>query len=241
MFGFGLLLGSNIHSQGIVGQLKQFYQNADMDCYLPRIQKNINDFFVLDNQIWGRDRYGIVPPKIELEKDKIVPMLTIQFINTDSFNLNDDIYNHIAIDSSIVFMLACVDKQMNVKAFAHFFLWVDGYYEVDKVVTSKTYFEKLKLKHIIRNINKQKPEMILFCGTMMGFHDHNGFMFVRNGKIYVYRVIEKDFYELNDYIRRFFSLKTIRELNYSYLPVIYQDHSIRRTGHTPENAKMICP
>jgi hypothetical protein len=242
LMGFGLFFCNSIYSQGIVYKLKQFYQNADMDCYIAKIQKNVNDYFVLDNKIWGRDKHGIPPQKIELHKEEIVPMLTIQFINTDSFNFNDNIYNHIAIDSSIVFTLACIDKKMNVTAFAHFFEWASGYYEIDKDPSIKNSHERMKFKHIIKNINKQKPEMILYSNVLCGYHDDNGFMFVKNGKIYVYRVIEKDVYELNDYIQKFFSLDRIRELNYSYKPIIYQlDQSPRRTGHALENEKIICP
>jgi len=213
-----------------------------MDCYLAKIQKNVNDYFVLDNKIWGRDKYGIPPQKIEFHKEEIVPMLTIQFVNTDSFNYSDDIYNYITIDSSIVFTLACVDKRMNVKAFAHFFDGVNGYWNIEKIFQYRNFFKEKKLNHIIKNINKQKPELILYSKVLSDFHDNNGFLYIKNGKIYVYRVIEKDIYELNDYIRKFFNLDRIRELNYSYIPIIYQkDQSTRLTGHTPENEKMICP
>jgi len=241
LIGFGLFFCSNIYSQNIIEQLKQFYDNADMDCYLTKIQKNVNDYFILDNEIWGRDKYGIPPQKIELHKEEIVPMLTIQFVNTDLFNRDDDIYNYIAIDSSIVFTLACVDKKMNVKAFAHFLEPASGYYEIDKDPSIKNFIEKKKFKHIIKNINNQKPELILYSYVLCGFHDSNGFMFIKNGKIYLYRIDENDIYELNDYILRFFSLDRIRNLNYSYKPIIYQsDQSPRRTGHTPENEKIIC-
>lgn len=238
----GLFFCNGIYAQSIIEQLKQFYKNADMDCYIAKIQKNVNDYFVIDNKIWGHIKYGIPPQKIEIHKEEIVPLLTIQFINTDSFNYSDDIYNFITIDSSIVFTLACVDKRMNVSAFANFFDWASGYYEIDKDPSIKNSHERMKLKHVIKNIKKQKPEIILYSNVLCGFHDANGFMYIKNGKIYVYRIIEKDVYELNDYIRKFFSLDRIRELNYSYIPRIYQfDQSPRRTGHTPENEKMICP
>jgi hypothetical protein len=241
MLGVGLFFCNNIYSQNITNELIQFSKNADMDCYIAKIQKNINDYFILDNKNWGRDKYGIIPPKIELQKDEIVPMLTIQFINTDSFNLNNDIYNYITIDSTIVFTLACVNKKMKVFAFAHFFDGINGYYEIDKDPQSNNFFKTLKFKHIISNINKQKPELILYCHVLSGFQDDNGFMYVKNGKIYVYRVIEKDIYELNDYIRRFFSLDRIRNLNNTFIPMIYQlDQSTRIAGHTPENEKLLC-
>jgi len=239
---FGLFFCNGVYAQSIIEQLKQFYKNADMDCYIAKIQKNVNDFFIIENQMFGADKYGIQPRKFEIQKEKIVPMLTIQFVNTDSFNLNEDIYNYITIDSSIVFTLACVDKSMNVTAFAHFIDWVSGYDEIDKDPSIKNFHVRMKFKHVIKNINKQKPEIILYSNVLRGFYDANGFMYIKNGKIYVYRIIEKDVYELNDYIRRFFSLDRIRELNYSYIPIIYQlDQSPRRTGHTLENEKIICP
>lgn len=242
LIGFGLFFCNSIYSQNIIDQLKQFYKNADMDCYINKIQKNVNDFFILDNKNWGRDKYGILPLKIELHKEEIVPMLTIQFINTETFNFGDDIYNYITIDSCIVFTLACVDKKMNVTAIANFFDGVNGYDDIDKNFKFKNIFMKIKFKHIIKNINKQKPELILYCHILNGWSDYNGFMYIKNGKIYVYRLYEKDIYELNDYIRKFFSLDRIRSLNYSFIPMIYQkDESSRLTGHTPENEKLICP
>jgi len=245
-FAFTSLSCAISYSQNIVEQLKQFYENADMDCYIAKIQDNINYCFVIDNQNWGRDKHGILPQKVELKKNEIVPMVTIQFINTDSFSFNDDIYNYITIDSVIVFTLAIIDKKMKVKAFANFFDDI-CYYELDKE-PFENIIVKIRLKQIIKNIYKKKPELILYCDALRGCKgfcgpcDYNGFMFVKNGKLYVYRVVEKDIYELNEYIKRFFSLKRIRSLNYTSIPIIFQkDESIRRTGHTPENEKIICP
>lgn len=95
----GLSFCSNIYSQNIIEQLKQFYLKADMDCYLPKIQNNVNDYLVLDNKSWRLDKYDIPPQKIEINKNETFPMLTIQFVNTDSFNFNDNIYNYITVDT----------------------------------------------------------------------------------------------------------------------------------------------
>jgi hypothetical protein len=238
----GLLLYNCNYAQKVTEQLNQFYKNADMDCYISKIQKNVNDYFILDNKIWGRDKYSIPPQKIELHNHEVVPMLTIQFVNTDTYNYNDDIYNFISIDSSIVFTLACVDKRMNVTAFANFFVWVSGYYEIGKDPSIKNPFDRMRYKHVIKNIYKQKPEIILFSHVLCGFHDDNGFMYIKNGRIYVYRPIERDVFELNEYIHRFFSLDRIRKLNYTYLPIIYQTDQVpRRTGQTHDNEKIMCP
>ncbi|NJK84916.1 MAG: hypothetical protein HC906_01975 [Bacteroidales bacterium] len=90
----------------------------------------------------GNDKYGFQPLRIELNKNKVIPLLTIQFVGTDTFNIENDIYNFINIDSSIVFTLACLDNNMNVDAFAHFFDGVNGYYIIDEDPSLKKYFQK---------------------------------------------------------------------------------------------------
>ena len=141
----------------------------------------------------------------------------------------------------IVYTLARVDEKMNVTAFAHFFGGVHGYQDIEKKFSTYSWIERRKLKKIIKNIKKQEPELILYSHAIRGFHDDNGFMYIKNGKIFVYRVFEKDIYELNDYIQKFYSLESIRDLNTRYIPLIYGDlGATRKTGHTPEDQKLIC-
>jgi hypothetical protein len=129
---------------------------------------------------------------------------------------------------------------MDVKAFAHFFEGVNGYHVIENLYPNR-WGKRIKLKKIINNIKKQESELILYCHSLAGFHDTNGFMYIKNEKIFVYRVFEKDAYELNEYVRRFFSLKRIRDLNYRFIPLIYQDgKSTRKTGNAPEDQKLIC-
>lgn len=207
-----ILLFSNFHvyPTDIVNELKSFREKADMDCFMSKIETHINQYFVEYNRGWGLDRYNIVPQKINLQKEKYLPMLTIQFVDTERYNYNQDIYDYISIDSTIVFTLACVDKKMNVSAFANYFDGVNGYIELNdlRYKTKK----RVRLKSIIKNISKQEPEMILYCNSLAGFHDDNGFLFIKNNKIYVYRVVERDIYELNYYLKKFFSLERIRSL-----------------------------
>lgn len=227
-FVFGLFFCNDLESQDIIEQLKHFYEKADVDCYIDEIQKNVNMSIDVDNKNWGRDKYGIFPQKIVLRKEEIVPMLTIQFINTDTFNLNDNIYDHITIDSTIVFTLACVDRKMNVYAFAHFFDGVNGYYEIDNDRSIKNFFKRKRLKHVIKNILKQIPDLILYSHVLCGFHDDNGFMFVKDGKIFVFHIEKKGIYELNAYIKHFFDLERIRGLNHGFVPNIYHAKKIFR-------------
>jgi hypothetical protein len=232
----GLLFCKDVFSQNIVSELKIFYNNANIECYLEKIQDNIMNCHAAQCDAWGVDKSVCPPPEIDLRKERIVSMLDIQFVDMETFDYNDDIYNHITIDSIRVFTIACVDEKMNVFAFANYF---DGIYAYTDLKLQKG---DKKLKQVIKNINKQQPELILFCHALMGFHDFNGFMYIKKGKIYVYRVNENDIFELNDYIRKFFSLERIRKLSYMFVPFIYRDkESSRRAGDTPLNEIGICP
>lgn len=104
------------HSKNVVTELKHFYNNAPLDCYIDKIKKNIMVEYNLRCQ--GLSLFRIPPlDEINLNKDNTVFMLAIQFVNTETFNLGDDIYNYISIDSTRVFTLACVDNKKNVYAF----------------------------------------------------------------------------------------------------------------------------
>ncbi|MCD2424455.1 hypothetical protein LQ567_16870 [Niabella pedocola] len=255
-------------AQAVVEQLKRFYKKADVNCYLAKIEKNVNDYFVLENKNWGRDKNGIPPDKVDLHDNKIVyyrygnggklshkdeykvvPMLTVQFVDTESLKEKEDIYKHITIDSSIIFTLACVDDKMKTMAFANFYGGTFGYLDLEQGFNRKGSLNIPNLKQVINNINKHNPELILYSQALAthsngvtGTSDSNGFMFIKNGKIYVFRVNERDVYELNDFINKFFTLNRIRDLNEASVPLIYQKGELtRRTGNTPEMEKLSCP
>jgi hypothetical protein len=248
----GLLFCSNIYSQDkIISQIKEFVANADMDCYMNSAQKNIihdyelrckdiRDLYISRNDTINSSSSAILPPppQIDLSKVNTVPMLAIQFVNTENFNYGDNIYNYIAIDSTIVFTFACVDKKMNVYAFANYIDGIHPYQEVKQF--------KRKHKQVVKNINKQQPELLLCCNALSvdcigcdtGYY---GYLYLKNDKIYVYRPYDADIIELNDYIHRF-SLNTIRNLNRVPIPRIYGGGigEMRRTGNAPKDELKIC-
>lgn len=228
------------HSQNVVAELKHFYNNAPLDCYIDKIKKNINEECMLKNQ--GLSLFRIPPlDEINLNKDNTVFMLAVQFVNTETFNFSDDIYNYISIDSSRVFTLACVDHKKNVHAFANFFGGIYTYYDIKRDDPSVSNLSKKRLSRVILNITKQNPELILYCHSLEGWNDDNGFMYIKGNKIYVYNVPNGKIFELNDFIHKFYSLKKARDLNLEFIPLLYSDCiSTRRTGHAPENEKMIC-
>jgi hypothetical protein len=202
-----------------------------MDCYIDKAQENIIHDHLVQCKWWGTDTVVMPMPRIDLQRESLVPMLTIQFVNTEKYNYNADIYDFITIDSTIVYTFANVNKANNVKFFYNFFDGIHACFEV-----------KGQLKNVLRSINKFNPDLILYCHSLAGFHDDNGFMYIKNNKIYIYLIDKKVSFELNDYIHKFFSLDRIRNLNYVFIPSIFiQDKTHRRNGHTPVNEKQICP
>jgi hypothetical protein len=249
----GMLFYNNIYSQNsIISQIKTFVAKADMNCYVDNAQKNIindyefhckdmRDFYIsIDDTVKPFSSAMLPPPpKIDLHKANIVPMLAIQFINTEKFNYRDNIYDYIAIDSTIVFTFACVDKKMNVYAFANYIDGIYPYLDAKQI--------KKKHKKVIVNINKQHPELLLCCSALAvecigcdaGYY---GYLYLKNDKIYVYRPYNADAIELNDYIHEL-PLNTIRNLNWVPVPRIYGGGigTMRRTGNTPADEIRICP
>ena len=235
----GLLLCGNIFSQDVISGLKKFYEEADMKCYLDRIEKNVKDCYKAQCEYWKVDE-SVNPPKVNFKKDKMVPMLAIQFVDMENYDYSENIYNHITLDSTRVFTLAYVDDEMNVFAFANYY---DGEYAYTEVKSERP-SDREKLEQVIKNINKHDPEIILFCSSLKGFRDLNSFMYIKGDSIYVYHVNKDDVYELNDYVRQFLTVEKIHSLNNTPIPFAYQffnkDKPNRRTGNAPEKLKMMC-
>lgn len=234
------LIFGNTYAQNTISDLQNFAKSADMNCYLNRIKKNIADCHKAQCEFFKVPE-TTNPPKVEFLNGKTIPMLTVQFVNMEKFDLSENVYSHITIDSTRVFTLACVDNNMNVLAFANYYNGIYAYSEVKAEHPEQI----VKLEQVINNINSYEPETILFCHTLKDFHDLNSFMFIKQSKIYVYRVIEGDVFELNDYIRQFFQLDKVYSLSTTNVPFFYQHYDkekpTRQTGNTPEKYKMLCP
>ncbi|MBO4805612.1 MAG: hypothetical protein J5554_06190 [Paludibacteraceae bacterium] len=186
----------------------------------------------------------------------IVPMLAIQFVGTDSYEEGYDIYDYIRIDSTIVFTLASVDNRGRTNAFLHFWNSYSGYTEVERhslLYFKKKYSKKTAaiyshLPHAIKKIQKQNPELILsspfrydYLGDSRAYSKGGEILYIKDNKIYVYDIVKEKGVELNNYIKRNFSLREIRSLNRTDIPYIYTDRKKEKTtGNTPKEEINIC-
>lgn len=259
------MIYTNGFSQSIINTLLHFADNADMDCYYSMIQSNVNTYFSQEHHNYGRD-VSIPKQNIAITKNAqnvvitanlldinqnrlhlrsvsmdIVPLLAIQFVNTDVFQMEDCIYDYISIDSTIVFALACVDLKKRVKAFVHFF---DGYSGYESMESYKNYPNNIahnikKMRLIIKRINKYNPDLLLVTNILC--RNMGDVLFVKGSNIFIYDLSCNKSFELDGYIKKKYSLTEIRSLNRKYIPYIYSDKMmVKTTGNTHINQINIC-
>ena len=236
----GLLFCGNAFSQDIISRLKTFYNEADMDYYTGIIEKNVWDCYKAQCVKWNVAE-SVNPPRTDLLKGNTVPMLAVQFMDMEDFDLGENIYDHITIDSNRVFTLACVDDQMKVQAFANYYDGTYAWTDLNSVRPSEIEI----LGQVIKNINERQPELILFCHSLKRPRDLNSFMYIKDGLIYVYRAKEDDVIELNNYVGLFFTNEDVRNLGYTAVPFVDQYYRkmepFHRTGKTQQSKIKICP
>ena len=85
---------SLLFARNSIAFFKQFYSNADKKCYVDLLQKENTMAF-------------------DLQAEQKVFILNVKFSDTESYQLEDNIYDYMVIDSSNVFSLACVNTQQN--------------------------------------------------------------------------------------------------------------------------------
>ncbi|MBE6341666.1 MAG: hypothetical protein E7069_13210 [Bacteroidales bacterium] len=268
-----LFIVANVNAQSKTEYLTAFCHDADMDCYYDMIQKNVNSYFRKEHEDWERDKFGLLCPHIEIQKrnsnytlithdvdlernkiqivtTQIVPMLALQFVGTDTFDINDNLCDYISIDSTIVFSAISVDKNNNINAVLHFF---DGYFGYEEVKRHSLlyyrWFEschkkyaKLKrnLPYMFKRINKLKPTQLLLIPSLS---ERFGVIpFIRDNNIYVYDILNDDYSELNSYIKQRCDIETIKALNEKPIPYIYTNsgYTITTTNQTPRDQINIC-
>lgn len=262
---FIVLIYTNGFSQSIINTLLHFVENADMNCYYSMIQRNVNTYFAQEHRNFGRDaniplqnitiinniRDAVLTanlldikqnePSLHSVSMNIVPLLAIQFVNTDAFNMEDCIYDYISIDSTIVFSLACVDKKKRVKSFVHFFDGYSGYQSIGqfKHCPKSIALNGKKMRLIIKRINKYNPDLLLVTNILC--RNMGDVLFVKGSNIFIYDLSCNKSFELDGYIKKKYSLTEIRSLNRKYIPYIYSDKMmVKTTGNTHINQINIC-
>ena len=259
---FYIILSVSVNGQNIIEQLKTFSQNADMDCYYKMIEKNVNIYFKQEYEHRGYWAYCSNCSSIEILKDsggyrlashlvsyltgkddivsdttRIVPILRVQFINTDRYKEGDNLYDYMCLDSTVVFSLASVDRKNRVKAYLHFFNSYSGYIipkEEPRWCESRSVYYK---KNVLNKIKAKNPDLIMSAVFIETPH----LLYVKDGLIFVYNHEKDVSTELNEYVRKRYkrvSLLSVVRIPYIYAKLIGE---LTTTGHTPKDRINLCP
>lgn len=236
---------NSLFSQNIVEKLKDFYANADLECYEKKIQKDLQKYdsmIVKFLPIMGSMPHAPVRPgNVNLSKENKIFVLAVTLSNTEAYTFEDDIYDYIILDSLRTFIIVCVDDKSNVIGYTD--TEEPGSY-VD--IKDDFYFHdrsrRRQIRNGIKNIKKENPEIILFCHAFW-----SSFMYIKENKIYAYDTKKGNSKELNELVREVSDINLIRRSNFILWPLSKEleigSHPIkyRLTGHTPVNEARICP
>jgi hypothetical protein len=236
-----LLFCGNLCAQHkVISQFEEFAANADMDCYERKIQQDLDKFdkWLIDSlPVLRTFEPWYVPGNVNLQKENKVFALAVSLANTENYRFKDNIYDYLIIDSLRTFIAVCIDEKMNVT----------GITDMDEPGTFYNLKNKFydycskKWKNVIKNINKENPDLILYCeGWWLDF------LYIKDGKIYVYNYKKRKGQEFNEYIRGWRtgidSVKKSNRMSVPYSKHFNDNRNIYRlTGHTPTDEVRICP
>jgi hypothetical protein len=91
---FLFLFSMQVYAQSVVQTLKDFYKNAQMDCYVDKINKLI----LYENKILYKKWISQYLENFDLYKERFIPMLVIHFVNTEKYTYDNNIYDYITIN-----------------------------------------------------------------------------------------------------------------------------------------------
>lgn len=235
-----LLLSEMIFSQESVSTLKRFYDRADREYYARMAHENMEACYAAQCEKWNVSRETAHLPRPDLSEGHAVPMLAVGFLDMDRFDPErDNIYARMIIDSLRVFTWACLDQAKRVYAFANYFDGVYAYSDISSFRPS----ERERLQRVVSDMEREKPEMLLFSHTLGNLSGGDGFLYLKKGMIYVYRLSEGSPMELNHYVRQYLTEGELRDLGYTSVPFVHRyygkEPEKRRAGATPANENRI--
>ena len=169
--------------------VKDQYEKLDTACYLNNIKVIIID---------RKDDYTTMyynEIKSKFEKDNLIFVLKID-IDTSKIFTN----NYIKIDTcKFKYDMYFFNKKF-YRTKSLFIECSDGKYDVEftEVYRTFNYDYAKKLKYAYRKIMKMHPTYLLDCICLP-----NTILYAKNEKIYVFRVMQSEIYELDKYINNF--------------------------------------
>lgn len=249
--------------QETVRRLLDFYNSTDLHPYIEiannNIQKSLSNasrcFVSIDSS-----SYDIRVDDKDIPK-RMIPFICVEFKDMDSFAASSNIYDHIILDSAIVFVFLQV-KNKKIKRIIN----SPGYgvrshleygkfhYFLSSLFSGHTYhlINYHRLNRALRMVISQQPDCLLFC-PQLGGDNHNplcllsDLLFIKKGFIYICRAEESKIYEIDEYAHRCLR-ESINKYNrnledWSSLiaPIWFEESSVTnyKAGFTPNEINII--
>lgn len=189
-----ILSFQNLIGQSNLALIEEKYRQLDSVTYLNNLKDAIRGSSTYFFEKPTEDTVNRINEKIKngINGYNIKFVLRVD-LDTSSLNSN----NYLLLDDSTYpFDIYCYDDKFNPRFFVYFNKneldnFGNGYQSIEVKYAKK-------LKGAIKRILKKNPKHILFSYFLP-----NSILYVKDDKILVYRVIQKEVYELDDYVSKF--------------------------------------
>lgn len=173
-----------------VEEFRQFVEQADIEYYINKAQERMDLEF-------GDFSFDFPPleysANFDLAQRDPLPLLIVKFTNMQEYEYGDNIYEHLVIDSTLVFAFACMDDNGGIRNVVN----------TEQIVNYDFGEKGLKrCRNAIKNMLRLEPDLIMVNVNL-------DFLYAKDGKIYFYRWRRKKSYELNELMLRI-ELYTLR-------------------------------
>ena len=250
-----LLLGASLNgfSQPVsIDSIIAFYKNADIECYKEIINNGMKSF-----DKWLADTFpkttilhsSYSPSDIDLREHNAIPIVALKYYNMINISENDDIYDHLIIDSTKCIILVPYDEKNKPLGITDVLGETYSYFSFRNKEDMRYYYNTADLiKKYLKICRKVDPDALIFIDNL-----YARFGYVKDGKIMLVRYKQRHPIELNEFVKEICkhpeSLDLFRKSDQIHIPESAQDmwdnkdavkNSYRLTGKTPKEKIRIC-
>lgn len=195
-----------INAQDYISAIKNSYRDLDTSSYVMKVINEIQNYIIDDNFIKFKNKpnknnsdYEIIDI-IEHKLNKVIKdidnsnLIFILNFEIDTAKIKTNNY-FVVNPNNFKFNVYCVGKKAYPYRYILFYNdKLDNYSSFPTF--SKKYYSQIRNAYKV--VLRKKPQYLLNCWALP-----NSIVYVLNDKIYVYRVIQRKVYELDEYVRLF--------------------------------------
>ena len=233
-----------------VDSIVAFYKNVDVECYKEKINRGMKDF-----DKWLTDTFPQLtilhspysPSDIDLREHNAIPIVALKYYNMKNISENEDIYDHLIIDSSRCVILIPLDEKNNPLGITDVIGDTYSYLSFQNKENMHYYHAWGKLVNkYLKICRKVAPDAYVYIDDL-----YPRFGYVLNGKILLVMYKQKRPIELSEFVKEIYKRPGAHDL-FRKSDRIHEsereywntesskqnDHKL--TGHTPKERLRLC-